>query len=793
MATLEPSDSAPRPTGGRDLVTADRMVSALPAPVNPYLQQFGFPPPEPPAQSISIPGMINAGWLFARRQWWLIGLGLMAGCALAPLGFAVAPPSYQAIATIMLLGGRSQAAAPGADADVPLDNSAALESQLEIMRSDRIGRAVLEDLKLREDPEFKVASEGRIATWLGPDIAEMLGRSPIRTPDRIERFQLDILAKMVTVRRIPGTFAVEVVGNSASAIRAAQVANAVAEAYLADQIESKQGQSHTTNTWLTTQLGEVRDQLEAAKQAVIAFRFANNLDASAAGQASDKRLAELSTQLADVRAKAQENEIRLARVEKVIADYPTAAIKPVLPDQASNPVIQKLRDRSYELNQRLSEWTQRFGANHEATQKVRKEIADLDAALLDEYSRLAAAYRGDLEIAKVSEASISTAIKSASETHRVDETALIKLRELEGAVVSKQASYDSILSRQAASAEMERFPISRSNIINRALEPNGKNLKKTLQASGILFLVGLGGALGIALLREMLNGTFRRIAEVEEAFGGKPVCGFAAPPQPAAKLDWQRIGKRSKLLNTARVIVRDVGPQWSCETDPRGAYATAIRSLRQQFSQPAGLEAKRGVSVGVVSTELGQGASTTAAALAISAAAAGSRVLLVDSDFGHRSLSTRMAPSAAAGLFEAIANNQPVEEMLWTDPATGLAFLPAGTPEGAAVSELLTTEGFAALAAKLREVYDVVVFDLPMLEAAIPSPFAAGAIGSYIAVVKWARSKRADTKAVFDAARGLRDQVDAVAFNLVDMRRFRLFDQNSSVLADDKRLRPQAI
>ena len=96
MAPNYLANAVPTQPNGRALVTADRMAPNLPAPVNPYLQQFGLGAPEPVAQSVSIMGGINAGLMFLRRQWWLIGLGVLLGCLLAPLGFVLAPPSYQA-------------------------------------------------------------------------------------------------------------------------------------------------------------------------------------------------------------------------------------------------------------------------------------------------------------------------------------------------------------------------------------------------------------------------------------------------------------------------------------------------------------------------------------------------------------------------------------------------------------------------------------------------------------------------------------------------------------------------
>src|SRR4029077_19895130 len=81
---------------------------------------------------------------------------------------------------------------------------------------------------------------------------------------------------------------------------------------------------------------------------------------------------------------------------------------------------------------------------------------------------------------------------------------------------------------------------------------------------------------------------------------------------------------------------------------------------------------------GVTSSLPNEGKSTIAGSLALLAADAGAKVILVDCDLRNPQLSSKLAPNAKFGLLNVIAGDKSLEEAVTIDASTGLAFLPAG-------------------------------------------------------------------------------------------------------------------
>ncbi|MGL5733871.1 MAG: Wzz/FepE/Etk N-terminal domain-containing protein, partial [Beijerinckiaceae bacterium] len=89
-----------------------------------------------------------------RRQWPVI-----AACAIAILGLAIGyilttTPRYTATASIMIDTRKNQMfQTQQVPTDAPMDSSA-VDSQVEILKSESVALAVIRELKLLEDPEF---------------------------------------------------------------------------------------------------------------------------------------------------------------------------------------------------------------------------------------------------------------------------------------------------------------------------------------------------------------------------------------------------------------------------------------------------------------------------------------------------------------------------------------------------------------------------------------------------------------------------------------------------------------
>lgn len=132
-----------------------------------------------------------------------------------------------------------------------------VESQIAVLRSEKIARTVAEKLKLRDDAEFA----GPIPEQTDPNDVYRRTRLTIRAiGDRLD------------VRRISTSFAFEITFSSQNGARAADVANAVAEAFIEDQLTARAEAVTAGSKWLEQRIEDLRRLMNDASLKTQEFR-----------------------------------------------------------------------------------------------------------------------------------------------------------------------------------------------------------------------------------------------------------------------------------------------------------------------------------------------------------------------------------------------------------------------------------------------------------------------------------------------------------------------------------------
>lgn len=142
----------------------------------------------------------------------------------------------------------------------PLE-SPEIESQIALIRSERIGLAVLNQLKLWEEPELS-----------GSELREGTAPEPPEATMRRSRRVLTTFVKNLDVRRNGLSYAIDIRYSSGDAGRAAQVANAVAQAFVADQLETRAEAVRAGGRWLEERIEQLRRQMNTAALRVQRFK-----------------------------------------------------------------------------------------------------------------------------------------------------------------------------------------------------------------------------------------------------------------------------------------------------------------------------------------------------------------------------------------------------------------------------------------------------------------------------------------------------------------------------------------
>ena len=283
-----------------------------------------------------------------RRNLLIIFCTTLIGIAIGVVYVVYAPPIYTANAQIIIDTRKLQIfQQQPVFGDHPLD-FAAVESQIQILQSKAIALSVVKNLNLANDPTFIEQSKGVMSWLFGLLPNRSSSTAPLSDFDRSEEAAAAI-EQNLKVTRVGTSYVIDISFRSRSPERAAQIANAIADAYFADQMESRYQSMQRTAAWLQDRLGELRDQQRSADRLVADFKTKNNIVTANGQPIKEDELNLLNNQLIAARAHTSEVQARLDRIEAIMRSGSSAttpgAADPTVSDTLTNPIITKLRDK----------------------------------------------------------------------------------------------------------------------------------------------------------------------------------------------------------------------------------------------------------------------------------------------------------------------------------------------------------------------------------------------------------------------------------------------------------------
>jgi capsular exopolysaccharide synthesis family protein len=203
---------------------------------------------------------------FIRRCFLIILLTCLVTLGIALLYLISAVPKFTADAQLVV----DSKAASGDAASV----STIVESQIEIIKSESIARAVIGKLGLAEDPEF-ARQDGAERGMLG-SISRLLGWSKPEPEFSATRYALESFERKLSAKRVGPTYIVNITFVSIDPERAAQILNTVAETYIAAQMDAKYKSALRNEKWVKDRIAELSSQASAAQKALANYRRNRN-------------------------------------------------------------------------------------------------------------------------------------------------------------------------------------------------------------------------------------------------------------------------------------------------------------------------------------------------------------------------------------------------------------------------------------------------------------------------------------------------------------------------------------
>jgi succinoglycan biosynthesis transport protein ExoP len=280
---------------------------------------------------------------------------------------------------------------------------------------------------------------------------------------------------------------------------------------------------------------------------------------------------------------------------------------------------------------------------------------------------------------------------------------------------STRETLNGFLEAARRSERQEELQEPRAKVISAASVPRAPSWPNQMLVLSLSAVASLFAGLGIALLMEKLDNSFRSANQIENAMG---LPCFALIPS-AGKVRMPFLGRYPLA-------------------EPTSGLAESVRTLRMVMNLRSG--EKKPKVVTMTSSFPAEGKTTLSLWLARSAAASGERVLLVDTDLRRPNVHTSSGQRGPASLADYLSGEKEMEEVICKD-----ADSPAHIIFGKSVPnalDLLGTERMKDLVARLRGKYDLVILDSPSCLAVPDARLLATLSDCVLYAVKWDKTPR---------------------------------------------------
>lgn len=426
----------------------------------------------------------------------ILGGLFMLATAIAVLGMLT--PSYTSSIQVLIdpsdlrvIENDVSARTPQADSGVSL-----AESQARVIQSDNVLRRAILKLNLQDDDEFVRPD------WDNPvvnGLKRALGMLPPPASRDPVNLALDTLRLKLGVRRAERTFVIDVYVQSRDPEKAARIANAIGDAYFAEEAAARTEAAKRASDGLAARLNALRQDVEDAERKVVAYREANKLVASSGRLLTDQQLSDLNQQLVTASIRTAEARSRLDQARSMkLGDAGTA-----LPEMLQSLEMQALRQQFATLSRNTAELATRLGERHPAMAEQYAQQRDLQRLIQREKERIIETTQKDYDRAAASEAAVRKNLDRVKTETVASDRANVGLRELERSLESRRGVYEAYLRRAREASEQERLNTTNVRIISpatpartRTWPPSPKVVLPVALVLGLILGAGIALMLG---------------------------------------------------------------------------------------------------------------------------------------------------------------------------------------------------------------------------------------------------------------------------------------------------------
>lgn len=639
-------------------------------------------------------------------------------------------------------------------ADVSSRNEARIINAVRLHRSRSSAEAVIRDLDLLNDPEFRL------------EMGEAVGADGAQVHQAI-----NTLLMRLDVTSEANSDLIQVTMTTESPELSARIANQYPESVSKVRKERLTEQREELLQSLLVERAEREEAARTASSELAQFRRDARMPF---GRGATENLSYMN-QIAAEAASASANSAGSSSRSAVIAN--AAGLRSTA--QATSSAVQQLERQEATLIAERARLGSAFGSRHPDMMRVTSELASVEAALAVQRAdaRSAAQAVADAEAAQMREMARSQAAQDTARAGRL-QGALASVRsqafqnnensarlsELERNDVLSSAAFASIVER----IEQVRAQMQLEGVNTTVVSPAVANFDRISPEPAKLTLIAMLGsgvlAVMLALGLDLADGRLRTSAQVARHFG-LPTLGML--PRIKAGLS-EKIGESPVIK------------------DPQSLFAEAARSA---YSELRGLRKQSGPQSVLITSPLpNDGKSTVSLTLAAAAKVMGQSVVLVDLDLRHKSLLQVVQRTLdTPDIVDVMTGRAGLDELLKDPTVKPLLYSPGGVvpselhssiakDSGHIVilsakqpvenaSAILNAQNLQRLMADLKKHFDLLIVNAPAALAVRDARAMCDFTDHTVVVSRWGRTTIEQMSATLETLSG---RADGIIFDHVD-------------------------
>ncbi len=561
-------------------------------------------------------------------------------------------------------------------------------TQARVLTSRTLAEKVVLAMDLTEDPYFN------------PYVQSVEGDIPV-TDDKVIFSETAIAALgAISISNERETYVYDITASTPYPEKSANLATQWAEAYVQDQRDVKIEETQKATKWLGEKLAEMKVALEASEKDLSGFNANTDLINPQALEGLNQQLKSTRDRYKNERDVVDALAARLVSVRQALEKQDFETVSELMPDQ----ILSRL-------------------------------LANLDPSVSG--TLVALDSRADLLMRNIQTMRVQSEQKLATLAQAVEALAervvsqsndLIALEQLAREVDANRVIYDFFLNKIREVSIQSGTLRADSRVLSTALVPSSPVSPRKQRVIALGLLLGACIGVGIVLMREFLNNTFRTPEELEAATGYLVMGRFP-------RIHGQDRRERLEYVTENQM----------------SRAAEALRSLRTSLLL-SNMDRTPEV-VMITSAMAGEGKTTVSLALAGSLANLEKKVLLVECDVRRRTFAEFFGQKRDIGLISVLSGQAELADCLYQDETLGYDVLFSDDHPINAV-DVFSSHRFKKFLDDMREKYDVVILDTPPVLIVSDACVVAPLTDATLFVAQW---NKTSVKNVRDGLRALED------------------------------------